>query len=271
MAAVDVTQFLLSAQSPDAAVRSQAEGQLKAFSEQNFPGYLFSLSSELTNNAKPADSRRLAGLLLKNTLDAREDARKRELQQRWVALEAGLKQHVRGSLLQTLHSDQEHVRHTAAMVIAKVAAIDLPLKEWPTLIETLLANMGTTPPVAGTRQATLAAMGYVCEEMASMKEEVLEPQQINMILTAVVSGMGANETNELRLAATKALCNAIEFAHHNFQVENERNYLMQVTTRGGGAGGGRGRGSGGVGATWGFRVGALAHRAGGGRVHTGCG
>lgn len=49
-----------------------------------------------------------------------------------------------------------------------------------------------------------------------------------MILTAVVSAMGAEEPEPTRLAATVALNNAIEFAQHNFETENERNYLMQV-------------------------------------------
>ena len=122
---VDVTAFLVSAQSPDAAVRTAAEEQLKLFQEQNFPGFLASLSSELANNAKPADARRLAGLILKNTLDAKEDARKRELHARWLALDPALKQHVRDSVLSTLHSDIPDVRHTAAMVVAKISAIDL--------------------------------------------------------------------------------------------------------------------------------------------------
>ncbi len=62
-------------------------------------------------------------------------------------------------------------------------------------------------------------------------QDVLTPNEINMILTAVVSGMGPTEAPESRLAATVALCNAIEFAQHNFENENERNYLMQVSQR----------------------------------------
>jgi importin subunit beta-1 len=118
------------------------------------------------------------------------------------------------------------------MVVAKVAAIDLPRKEWPTLIQALLANIGAVPPVTGTRQATLEAMGYVCEEMAAQNDEVLTPQEVNMILTAVVAGMSSTEPNESRLAATTALCNAIEFAVHNFENDNERNMLMQVVCQG---------------------------------------
>lgn len=231
-AAPDITQYLLQAQHLDAATRTAAEDQLKLFQEQNFPGFISAVSQELANSAKPPDSRRLAGLILKNALDAKDEARKRELHARWTALDPAFKQHVREAVVSTLHSDIPDVRHTAAMVVAKVAAIDLLRKEWPTLIQTLLANMGAQPPVHGTRTATLEAMGYVCEEMAAVKEEVLTPQEVNMILTAVVAGMGPTEPNESRLAATTALCNAIEFAGHNFENEQERNMLMQVVCQG---------------------------------------
>lgn len=226
---VDVTQVLLNAQHLDTAVRQQAEEHLKQFQEQNYPSFMASLSAELSNAAKPADARRLSGLILKNALDAKEDIRKRELQARWVALDPTLKQHIRDALLATLPADSPDVRHTAAMVIAKVAAIDLPRKEWPSLIQSLLNNMQAQPVALGTRTSTLEAMGYICEEMGQLKQDVLNPQEINMILTAVVSGMGASEPNDSRLAATIALGNAIEFANHNFENDNERNYLMQAS------------------------------------------
>lgn len=107
-------------------------------------------------------------------------------------------------------------------------AVDLDLGRRRALLLQLLNNMGAQPVSTGTRQATLEAMGYVCEEMAELKPDVLSPQEINMILTAVVAGMVPTEPNESRLAATIALGNAIEFAQHNFDNESERNYLMQV-------------------------------------------
>ena len=77
-------------------------------------------------------------------------------------------------------------RHTAALVIAKVAAIELPRGEWRDLIGTLLTNMSPTPPNSGLQQATLQALGYVCEEMGYLADDVLNQEQINSILTAVV-------------------------------------------------------------------------------------
>ena len=229
-AAVDVTQLLLQAQDPDATVRNQAERNLRDFQEQNYPSFLASCAAELSNVNKPPDSRRLAGLVLKNSLDAKDDARKFELQQRWSAVDPGLRGQIREALLSTLQMDPQDVRHTAALVLAKVAAIDLPHQEWPNLVGALLANMSAQPPNQGVRQATLEALGYVCEEMGLIKEDVLSADQINMILTAVVSGMRPDEpSSDVRLAATTALNNAIIFAEHNFENEQERNYIMQAS------------------------------------------
>jgi len=231
-APVEVTQLLLHAQDPDANVRSLAEQRIQEFQDQNYPGFLASLAAELSNAQKPADSRRLAGLVLKNALDAKDEARKLELQARWGAVDSALKNQIREALLNTLQMEPQDVRHTAALVIAKVAAIDLPKREWPNLIGALLANMSASPPHHGVRQATLETLGYVCEEMGAVDEEVLAPEQINMVLTAVVAGMRPEEpSTDARLAATVALQNAIEFAEHNFSNEQERNYIMQVCLR----------------------------------------
>lgn len=48
-----------------------------------------------------------------------------------------------------------------------------------------------------------------------------------------VQGMRKDETDSsVRLAATVALYNALEFAHTNFENAEERNYLMQVICEG---------------------------------------
>jgi importin subunit beta-1 len=229
---VDLTNLLVTAAQGNAAAR-EAESQLNLFQQNDYPGYIASLAAELQNSGKPADSRRLAGILLKNSLDARDDARKLELQAKWGQLPADLRTNIKTSLLTTLSSDQPDVRHTAAMVTAKVAAIELPHKQWPDLVTSLINTMGSQPASGGLKQATLEALGYICEEMAMIKEEVLTPAEVNMILTAVVAGMRPDEQNmDIRLAATNALSNAIEFAEHNFENEQERNYIMQMVCHG---------------------------------------
>ena len=84
------------------------------------------------------------------------------------------------------HEQAQIARHTAALALAKVAAIELPNKQWQDLVPSLLQNMNTQPPNPGLKQSTLESLGYVCEEMGKLEEDVLAQEQINSILTAVV-------------------------------------------------------------------------------------
>ncbi|KAH7279267.1 hypothetical protein KP509_37G012800 [Ceratopteris richardii] len=179
--ALEVTQILLNVQSPDGSVRKQAEESLKRFQEQNEARFLLSLAHELANNDKPAESRRLAGLVLKNSLNAKDAARKSKLAQAWTALNESVKANMSGTRV-------EHPAHL--------------------------------------KQATLETLGYVCEEVST---NVLAQYQVNAIRTAVVQGMNIAKTNnDIRLAATQALYNALGFAHSNFENSMERDYLMRV-------------------------------------------
>ena len=70
----DITAILSATTSPDANTRQAAEAQLKQAQEQNLGAFLQSLANEVATEAKPLDSRRLAGLILKNALDAKDEA-----------------------------------------------------------------------------------------------------------------------------------------------------------------------------------------------------
>ncbi|XP_057808181.1 importin subunit beta-1-like [Salvia miltiorrhiza] len=224
--ALEITQYLLAAQSPDAKIRNEAETALGQFREQNLPGFLLSLSVELSSDGKPTESRRLAGIVLKNSLDAKEAATKDNLVQQWVAIDISFKSQIKNSLLNTLGSSVREVSHTAAQVVAKIASIEVPRKEWPELVGLLLANMTQPDRPALLKQATLEALGYVCEEIS---DEDLVQDEVNAVLTAVIQGMNVSEQNsDVRLAATRALYNALDFARTNFDNEMERNYIMKV-------------------------------------------
>lgn len=70
--------------------------------------------------------------------------------------------------------------HTAAQVIAKVAAIELPNKAWPELIATLL-SMSQQAANPKQKQATLEAFGFICEEMCSIEGDVLDQEQVRAL------------------------------------------------------------------------------------------
>ncbi|KAH9320615.1 hypothetical protein KI387_015254 [Taxus chinensis] len=228
--ALEVTQILLNAQSADGGIRKLAEENLKQFQDQNLPVFLISLSHELANNEKPLESRRLAGLILKNCLDAKESHRKAELVKGWRSLESAVKTQIKEFLLQTLNSTAKDAGHTSGQVIAKIAGIELSHGEWPQLIKVLLSNMEAPNP-AHLKQSTLETLGFVCEEVSS---DALAQDEVNSILTAVVQGMNSNSNSpqdnngDVRLAATMALYNALDFAQSNFDNDMERDYIMRV-------------------------------------------
>lgn len=67
--------------------------------------------------------------------------------------------------------------------------------------------------------------GYICQDIDA---EVLT-EQSNPILTAIIHGMRSTEpSNHVRLAATQALLNSLEFTKANFDKDNERNFIMEV-------------------------------------------
>lgn len=115
---------------------------------------------------------------------------------------------------------------TVSMVISTVAAIDLPQDAWPDLIPALLQNMEARPIQAALQRATLESMGYLCEELNEICE-TLPADTVDRMLTAIVRGMGNEVTDTtIRLAATQAMFNALEFTEKNFNNEQERNFIM---------------------------------------------
>lgn len=223
---MEITEFLLAAQSADAKIRTEAESKLGQFREQNLPCFLLSLSVELSNDGKPIESRRLAGIVLKNSLDAKEATRKEHFIQQWVSIDTSFKSQIKSMLLTSLGSSVRDARHTAAQVIAKIASIEVSRKEWPELIGTLLLNVTQQDRLPTLKQATLETLGYVCEEISYRD---LVQDEVNSVLTAVVQGMNAAEQNSaVRLAAVRALYNALDFAQTNFENKMERDYIMKV-------------------------------------------
>ncbi|CAL5228954.1 g12186 [Coccomyxa viridis] len=175
----------------------------------------------------------MAGVIFKNSVDAPSETKKAELVARWNEVPPAVKGQIRQLLLGALPSEAQVAGHTAALDIAKVAAIELPTGQWPDLIQKLLDNMEAEPAKSALRQSTLEALGYICEELGNIEQDVLEQAQVNNILTSVAKGMRKEEPDmSVRRAATVALYNAIIFAQTNFENATERNYLMQIICEG---------------------------------------
>ncbi|XP_077863284.1 importin subunit beta-1-like, partial [Saccoglossus kowalevskii] len=97
--------------------------------------------------------------------------------------------------------------------VACIACAELPNQQWDDLIPRLVQNVTNSMSTESLKEATLETIGYVCQDM---EPEHLASQS-NEILTAIVQGMRKEEpSNHVRLAATTALLNSLEFTKANF-------------------------------------------------------
>eukprot|EP00889_Picochlorum_renovo_P003422 jgi/Picre1/30452/NNA_005816.t1 len=197
--------------------------------------FFISLSQHLATTSNPVDTRKLSGLVLKNALDSRDSAKKDEQASRWMGLPENVRLQTKESLLVALEAPEMDIGHTSALVIAKVAAIEIPKNQWPQLVPKVLTNADQGAPL-NVRQSSIEVLGYLCEELAEFEEDYLDEEMVNKILTGVVTAMRPEEPSmDLRCVATKALTNALDYASGNFQRDQERNYIMETICHGTGA------------------------------------
>lgn len=221
---MDLTQVLEATASPDTQMITQAQQQLEHAAQANLPAFLTALANELSNVSKSDVARMAAGLQLKNYLTSKSIEIKVQLQQTWLSMDPGVRLHIKTAVFNTLGTEPAHHR-SAAQCVAYIAAAELPVSQWPDVIQRLLANVSGVQSTEAVKEASLEAIGYICEELDPNVLAV----QANEILTAIIQGMRKEEpSNQVRLAATKALLNSLEFTKANFEKENERHFIMQV-------------------------------------------
>lgn len=80
----------------------------------------------------------------------------------WLALSPEVRAPLKHSLLASLASPVARAAAGAAQVVSAVAAIELPVDQWPELIGQLLEFVGNQENT-GLRVATLQTIGYICE------------------------------------------------------------------------------------------------------------
>lgn len=124
-----------------------------------------------------------------------------------------------------LLSPNRTISHTGAQVVAAFGAVDVAAGQWPLLLPNLFHNVSAPDAPVSAKVASLEALGYMCEEM---DPDAVEKDTVDLILNTIVGGMRTDRENEIRKAAVVALCNSLHFTEKNFEIEGERDAIMQV-------------------------------------------
>ncbi|KAK3754622.1 hypothetical protein QZH41_020544 [Actinostola sp. cb2023] len=222
---MDLTKVLEATVSPDLNELQHAQSFLEQAAQSNLAQFLVALANELSDGGKSQVARMAAGLQLKNQLTSKDPNFRNQFQQRWLSLDKSVKDHVRNRAIATLGTETARPA-IAPQCIAAIACAEIPNNENLELIESLVVNVTNSPKdLEALREQTLEAIGYICQD--------IDPEHLvaqgNGILMAIMQGMRKEEpSNHIRLAATRALLNSLEFSKKNFDTTTERNYIMEA-------------------------------------------
>uniref|UniRef100_A0A8C1FMY7 Importin N-terminal domain-containing protein n=1 Tax=Cyprinus carpio carpio TaxID=630221 RepID=A0A8C1FMY7_CYPCA len=210
--------------SPDRNELEAAQKFLEQAAIENLPTFLVELSKVLANPGNTQVARVAAGLQVKNSLTSKDPDVKTQHQQRWLAIDASARREIKNYVLQTLGTET-YRPSSASQCVAGIACAEIPVNQWPELIPQLVANVTDPSSTEHMKESTLEAIGYICQD--------IDPEHLqdnaNQILTAIIQGMRKEEpSNNVKLAATNALLNSLEFTKANFDKETERHFIMQV-------------------------------------------
>ncbi|XP_039268867.1 importin subunit beta-1-like [Styela clava] len=210
--------------SPDPNDIKQAQGFLEQAAQSSLAEFLVSLCQVLANPGNSQVSRMAAGLQIKNYTTSKDQTARLDNQKRWLSLNEAARSEVKKLVLQALGTETNRPS-SAAQVIASIACAEIPLDGWKELIPQLVQSVTAETSTEHLKEGALEAIGYICADM--------DPQHLlthaNGILTAIVQGMRKQEPSfHVKLAATNAMLNSLEFTRGNFEKESERHFIMQV-------------------------------------------
>lgn len=222
----DITQVLLAACSQNSAEREPAEKILAQLEAQQLDKFLAMLAMEMANQNKPENVRQMAGLLLQNTVSSK-DARSQEARnRRWLAMPADSRQKIRDTVLGLLATPSKVARNTAAVVIAKIAAVEIPAGHWGNLVQILVENTKKAAD-ENIRESLFKCLSYVAEEVP--QENLV--QFAGAMLDAMSEGM-KSENPAVRYAATNCLGSSLEIIKENIYKQEHRKLILQMVYQG---------------------------------------
>ena len=214
-----IEEYLTGALSPTKDVSSLAYKNLEDLANGNLAAFLLSLGEILSNESKVSEVRKLAAILIKNTL-----LYSTKFQLEWkTTLTKEQKDKIKLYVLSTLASSLKDIRTLAGTTVASLCKIDSPIKvTWPNLLQSLTQNAFNDN--INLKLSAIETLGYVCEELTN---KTIEGSDVDSIMNALIQNVN-NESNDVNtiIQVLKALCSSIKLAEKNFANEKERDIIL---------------------------------------------
>lgn len=218
--------ILEQALSIDEQARQNSQQLLQQEKQKSPETFCLELSRILASESISEATRQLAGILLKNTLLNlnNEDF----LKTFWDSVTSESKNEIRLNALGTLACDKRQVRLSAAQAVSSIAKQDLSRNNWREIIDILVTNARNEN--LAFKEASLITLGYICD---GLDASILNTLEVNSIISSIALSMTPSESNtNIKIIAFKAFKNSLRFAKKNFEVQQEREYIVQLISSG---------------------------------------
>ena len=212
----------------------EAEKFLQNLCDQNYGQLVQLLGREIADESKPFEARQMACLYIKNTLAAQSPAVQREKHERWKVVAPDIRTEIKEHMMTALRStSQPQLPHFVAVASAEIAVVELPFKEWATLVAKLMENVTSSEAVEVIKIASLQCLGYISDRLVDVEDLIgnipeLDTQTVDRMLTTIVNAMQPDKSAEMRFFALQALKNSLLFIRKNMDTTQERDYIMSA-------------------------------------------
>jgi importin subunit beta-1 len=184
--------------------------------------YLYNLCERLGDPAENAAARQLAGLLLKNTFFARDEQTRLFMTQRWLMLPVDQRSAIKEQVLASLSADVKEARSAASQVVSRIAAIEVPRKQWDDFVSVMFGKLQPSCTTA-SKESALEVLQFVSEEIGDLLSA-----RSGEVLGAIAANIQPACEVPVRHAAVKALGSVLEIAESNMASPNERKLIMEM-------------------------------------------
>ena len=210
----ELIQALQQTISPNPNELKAAQEYIEQLKNRSFPEFFYQCVKILSNLENPGIARYQACLQAKNVITSKNENKKLEILNRWNSefpenTKLEIKNLILGALGTVTINNVYKRPSGTAQLIAGLAGLELPEKKWPDLLKSLSDKVcDQTGQTSDTvKEASLEAIGYIC---ADVDTDVVA-EYTSSVLTAIVHGRKSGANIYIKLAATNAMFNSLEF------------------------------------------------------------
>ncbi|KAL7579807.1 hypothetical protein ACA910_021940 [Epithemia clementina (nom. ined.)] len=225
-----LTNALLAAGHAD----KEAEKFLEGLLAQNYGQLIQMLGQEIANVSRPFEARQMACLYMKNTLAGQSSTVQKEKHDRWKSLSPDIRTPCKENIIKAMRdASVPQLPHFVAVAAAEIAVVELPHREWPTLVGSLMENVTSPQAHEKIKIASLECLGYTCDRIVDVEELIgnlpdLDSSIVDSMLTTIVDAVQPGRPDEMRFSALQALKNSLLFVRKNMDNKQERDFIMKA-------------------------------------------